>query len=68
HEKVSPAAIAESLAAENIFIWSGHNYALEAAMALGILDRGGAARVGPVHYNSPGEIEKLLVILRRILG
>ena len=67
HESAKPSDIAEKLAAENIFVWSGHNYALEAASVLGILDRGGAVRVGPVHYNTPNEISTLLNALQSIL-
>ncbi|MGB5346209.1 MAG: cysteine desulfurase-like protein [Woeseia sp.] len=61
------AAIARGLAARNIFVWSGHNYAVEAADALGILNTGGAVRVGPVHYNSAAEIDTLLECLDEIL-
>ena len=67
HDTRSPDEIAKALADQNIFVWSGHNYALEAANALGILERGGAVRVGPVHYNTPSEISRLLDDLRRIL-
>jgi selenocysteine lyase/cysteine desulfurase len=63
----TPAGIAESLARKNIFVWSGHNYAVEAAKALGIYDKGGAVRVGPVHYNTVAEIDQLLVALEDIL-
>lgn len=61
------AAIARGLAARNIFVWSGHNYAVEAADALGILKTGGAVRVGPVHYNSAAEIDTLLDCLDEVL-
>jgi cysteine desulfurase family protein (TIGR01976 family) len=63
----TPISIAEALAAKNIFVWSGHVYAIEPAMALGIYDSGGAVRVGPVHYNSIAEIDQLLVELDQIL-
>jgi len=63
----NPADIASALSAKNIFVWSGHNYAVEAATALGIMDRGGAVRVGPVHYNSRDEIDRLLLELDHIL-
>ena len=55
----SPALLEESLARRNIFVWSGYYYALEPAAALGIADTGGALRVGPVHYNSKPEIERV---------
>ncbi len=64
---VRPATIAESLAGKNIFVWSGHNYAVEAAMALGIYDSGGAIRVGPVHYNTKDEVDAILIALDEIL-
>jgi len=67
HAKVAPAHIAESLAQKNIFVWSGHNYAVEAAKTLGIYESGGAVRVGPVHYNSVEELDELLAALRPIL-
>ncbi len=64
---VDPASIAESLAKKNIFVWTGHNYAVEAAMALGIYDSGGAIRVGPVHYNTKDEVDAILIALDEIL-
>jgi len=63
HSKMKPSPIAQQLAARNIFVWSGHNYAVEAAKALGIYDNGGAVRVGPVHYNSIEEIDTLLQVV-----
>jgi len=63
----SPDRIARALGAENIFVWSGHNYALEAANALGILESGGVIRVGPVHYNTMDELDEFLVSLQAIL-
>ncbi len=68
HASVASAHIAEALARENIFVWSGHNYAVEVAKTLGIYDTGGAVRIGPVHYNSIGEIDETLDALRRILA
>jgi len=64
---VDPATIAESLAQKNIFVWSGHNYAVEPAIALGIYDAGGAIRVGPVHYNTKDEVDAILIALDEIL-
>ena len=67
HASVASAHIAEALAKENIFVWSGHNYAVEVAKTLGIYDTGGAVRIGPVHYNSIGEIDETLDALRQII-
>ncbi len=67
HDNVAPSAIAGGLAKQNIFVWSGHNYAVEAAKALGIYESGGVVRVGPVHYNSAAEIDELLMALPAVL-
>jgi cysteine desulfurase family protein (TIGR01976 family) len=67
HSQASPDSIAKALAEQNIFVWSGHNYAVEVAKTLGIYDSGGAVRVGPVHYNSIEEIDEFLAALPAIL-
>lgn len=67
HNSIAPSAIAESLARQNIFVWSGHNYAVEVATALGIYETGGAVRIGPVHYNSRDEIDEVLAALADIV-
>ncbi len=67
HASMRPEAIADALAKRNIFVWSGHNYAVEVVKALGLQDRGGVVRVGPVHYNSHAEIEMLIEALEAIL-
>ncbi|NIA26658.1 MAG: cysteine desulfurase-like protein [Desulfobulbaceae bacterium] len=67
HATQAPADTARALGERNIFVWSGHNYAIEPAKALGILDSGGAVRVGPVHYNSIEEIDVLLNALEDVL-
>ncbi len=68
HADLASATIAHALAARNIFVWSGHNYAVEAAKVLGIYDSGGAVRVGPVHYNSPDEVDQVLIALEDIVS
>ena len=68
HETMRPEAIAAALAERNIFVWSGHNYAVEVVAALGLSDRGGVVRVGPVHYNSIAEIDMLIEVLGDVLG
>ena len=68
HDSVASAAIAESLARQNIFVWSGHNYAVEVAKTLGIYETGGAVRIGPVHYNSHQEVDELLTALAGIVA
>ena len=68
HERHAPDAIAQALAEANIFAWSGHNYAVEVAKSLGIYESGGAVRVGPVHYNTTAELDRLFEVLDGILG
>ena len=60
--------IAAALAGENIFVWSGHNYALEVMKTLNLYDTGGVVRIGPVHYNSVEEIEDFINTLEKVLG
>jgi len=64
---VIPDTIAKHLAAQNIFVWSGHNYALEPIARMGLADKGGVLRVGLAHYNKPDEVETLLANLKTIL-
>lgn len=66
-EGVHPEAIARELGARNLFVWSGHNYAVEVAKSLDLFDSGGVVRVGPVHYNSAAEIDRLLRAVDEIL-
>ena len=68
HERHGPDRIARALAEANIFAWSGHNYAVELAKSLGIYESGGAVRVGPVHYNTIAELDRLFEVLDGILG
>ncbi len=63
----SPATIARRLAERDIFVWSGHNYALEVVKSLGLLDSGGVVRIGPVHYNSVVELDATLNALEDCL-
>jgi len=68
HETAAPDKIAQALARQNIFVWSGHNYAVEVARTLGIDETGGAVRIGLVHYNSIAEIDELLTGLPAALA
>jgi cysteine desulfurase family protein (TIGR01976 family) len=67
HDRVASATIAEKLAEQNIFVWSGHNYAVEVARALGIYESGGAVRIGPVHYNTLAEIDEIVEAIAEIV-
>jgi cysteine desulfurase family protein (TIGR01976 family) len=65
---INPDSVAEQLAAQNIFVWSGHFYAVEVAQSLGVYDAGGVVRIGPVHYNSLAEIDQVLNALDGMLA
>jgi cysteine desulfurase family protein (TIGR01976 family) len=56
----SPAEVSAALAARGIFVWDGNYYALELMQRLGLEGRGGAVRVGAVHYNTPEELDRFL--------
>jgi cysteine desulfurase family protein (TIGR01976 family) len=62
----SPRQIAEKLAEEKIYVWNGNYYALAVTERLGVEEHGGMVRVGPVHYNSVDEIERLGEVLASI--
>lgn len=59
----SPQATARRLAAAGVFVWSGHNYALEPVGRAGLLDDGGVVRVGFVHPNTEAEVDQVLEAL-----
>jgi selenocysteine lyase/cysteine desulfurase len=55
----SPRQVAEELDAANIYVWDGNYYALGVTERLGLEDKGGMVRVGPVHYNTGEELKSL---------
>jgi cysteine desulfurase family protein (TIGR01976 family) len=55
-----PDALAKGFASKNIFVWSGHNYAIEPVTRMGLMDKGGVLRVGLAHYNTDAEVQALL--------
>ncbi len=63
----TPRAVAEALAAEQIYVWDGNFYALSVTEQLGLEDHGGLVRVGLTHYNTYEEIEKLVAALHRLV-
>jgi selenocysteine lyase/cysteine desulfurase len=56
-----------AFAREGIFVWDGHNYALEVITHLGLLESGGVLRVGLAHYNTPEEVDRLLDVLGQMI-
>lgn len=67
HERISTHVFAETLAAQDIYIWSGHNYAYELARQLGLKESDGVVRIGMAHYNSLAEVERCLSAVEAIV-
>jgi len=62
----APADVTARLAAEGIYTWAGHYYAVEPMRALGLLDGGGAVRIGFVHYHGDDDVDRVLEALDRL--
>ena len=63
-----PRKVAEQLAEHGIYVWDGNYYALAVAERLGLQERGGMVRVGLAHYNTREEVDRLIIVLRQMLG
>ncbi len=63
HEQFTSKQLAQKLADEAIFTWHGNYYALPLTESLGV-EPEGMLRIGLVHYNTAGEIDRLLEVLR----
>jgi cysteine desulfurase family protein (TIGR01976 family) len=59
-EGVNPRAAAEDLGRRGIFVWDGDFYATGLIERLGKADSGGVLRIGLVHYNTAGEVDRTL--------
>jgi cysteine desulfurase family protein (TIGR01976 family) len=65
---LAPAEVAAHLAARQVNVWNGHNYAWELTGVLGIRDTGGAVRAGLVHYNDRSDVDRFLAALAELDG
>ncbi len=65
---VHPEKLSKHFAGDNMFVWSGHNYALEPIKKMGLMDKGGVLRVGLAHYNTASEVDGFLGSLNRALS
>jgi cysteine desulfurase family protein (TIGR01976 family) len=63
---VAPRAAAEALGRQGIFAWDGDFYATGLIERLGKAESGGVLRLGLVHYNTAGEVDRVLEALGRI--
>ena len=59
-----PAETAKALASRGIFVWDGDYYAREIMTRLGLLETGGAVRIGFCHYHTTDEVDRVLEGLR----
>jgi cysteine desulfurase family protein (TIGR01976 family) len=58
-----PLDTATALGDRGIFTWDGHYYAIEVFERLGLLDSGGAVRIGFCHYTTAEEVDRVLEAL-----
>jgi cysteine desulfurase family protein (TIGR01976 family) len=63
-----PDDVAARLAERDIFVWSGHFYAVEVIGRLGVEQAGGLIRIGLCHYSTIDEVDQLLAALGAIAG
>jgi cysteine desulfurase family protein (TIGR01976 family) len=59
--------VCRHLAADNIFAWDGHFYAIRAIETLGLLEQGGVTRIGMAVYNTPEEVQQTLARIRSLI-
>jgi cysteine desulfurase family protein (TIGR01976 family) len=62
----TPGEVAARLAARQVNVWNGDNYAWELAGAFGLRESGGAVRAGLVHYNDEAEVDRLLTAVAEL--
>ena len=55
-----PLKTATELARRGIYVWDGHYYAITVMERLGLLDSGGAVRIGFSHYHSVDDVDRVL--------
>jgi cysteine desulfurase family protein (TIGR01976 family) len=55
-----PVTTSGALADRGIFTWDGHYYAIEVFERLGLLDGGGAVRIGFCHYHTLEDVDRVL--------
>ena len=61
-----PLDTCAALAERGIFTWDGHYYAIEVFDRLGLLESGGAVRIGFCHYHTLEEVERVLAALAEL--
>jgi cysteine desulfurase family protein (TIGR01976 family) len=65
-EGVHPANASKALAAANVAVWDGHNYAVEVVDQLGLTDSGGVIRAGVSRYVEASDVDRLLTVVQEL--
>ena len=68
HPSLDPAAAATYLGERGVYVWNGHSYALPVIEFLGLENKGGVLRIGPTHYNTVEEIDRIVGLLAGYLA
>jgi len=68
HATKSSRSITEAVHRSGIAVRHGHMYAYHLCEALGLDPEDGVVRVSMVHYNTPGEVDRLIGVLEATLG
>jgi cysteine desulfurase family protein (TIGR01976 family) len=68
HARRSSRLVAEGLARRGIYVWSGHNYAYEAAKQLELNEDDGVVRIGLAHYNTVEEVDGVVHAIAELLA
>jgi len=67
HASHRSRSLAEALGQRRFCVWSGHNYAYEAARFLGLDEDDGVLRIGLAHYNTMTEVMGVLQAIEELL-
>lgn len=60
HRSATPSEVAATLTGRQVNAYAGHYYAIEPMRRLGLLDAGGAVRIGFVHYHGSDDVARVL--------
>jgi cysteine desulfurase family protein (TIGR01976 family) len=61
-----PEKVAAEMGSRGIHVWDGHYYAITIMERLGLLETGGAVRVGFCHYHTPEEVDRVVETLAAV--
>ncbi|CAB4363549.1 MAG: cysteine desulfurase-like protein [Actinobacteria bacterium] len=68
HPSMDPGDAATFLDQHGVYVWNGHSYALPVIEFLGVQDKGGVLRIGPTHYNTIEEIDRVVDLVGQYLA